>query len=65
MRDFLKFPVNIVLKALYMKSNKMQNNMKGTRKTLEKLLKYARENNLMNETFETVLKKYNNSGQGE
>jgi hypothetical protein len=48
-----------------MKSNKMQNNMKGTRKTLESLLKYARENNLMNETFETVLKKYNNSGQGE
>lgn len=39
--------------------------MKGTRKTLESLLKYARENNLMNETFETVLEKYNNSGQGE
>ena len=39
--------------------------MKGTRKTLERLLKYVRENNLINETFETVLRKYNSSRQGE
>ena len=39
--------------------------MEGTRENLEKLLQYARENEMMGDTFEKVLKKYYDSGQGE